>query len=296
MRKIFAILCVMAFSTTFGVDLYCEENPTDEECMAALHELREQVDLDEDDLETLGELIDGFDPTLTRPREEPFPTFDERLEAVHEFVHEISSAEPGDIIPMPYSLEVFHVKSQEETMHEMLNHPNDCIDTIMGSIIQKQISCEEQVLEDFMPASVLDPSGMSGIKNLSERQLHNMYFCELSKDYSKLTLEDLGRSQSEAYNQMFMFLRNAEKNAKRTYETNIRNAIAIIFADGIADLCAKPNPRFQFMKNLAKGIMYLAGSSHTDLSDMYHNLEMAIKWAKAGDDYGTAAAQRMGRK
>lgn len=225
------------------------------------------------------------------------PTFKERLQAVHEFNNECMLAVPGDEIPIPYSSEIHIVRSQEEIMHEMLDHPKHCLDTILGTIIQKQIFGEEEIPEESRDPSVLDSSGVSGgIKNLSEKLLHKMYFSQLSKDYSKLTLEDLAGAQTRAYEQMFDFLRKAEESAKRTYEFKLRNGILVAIGDGISDLLTKPCPKFQLMKNISLGIIFIAQQSYTDLSDMYDYLESAIEWAKIADNYGTEAAKRMGRK
>ena len=238
----------------------------------------------------------GFPVEGDENDEELFPGYKERVEAMQEFVNQVALADPGDVIPLPYSSEFHTVKTQEEFAYELLTHPRHCEDTIMGTIMQKQLNGEEEISEDLMPPVVLDTSGRLGINQLSEKQLHKMFFCQMSVDYSKFSLEDLGRLQIGAYSEMFIFLNKAEQCAKRTYEYNLRTAIAIAFSDGVKDILSKPSPRLQIMKNLAKGIMYLAAQSYTDLEDMYHNLEMAILWAEKADNYGTAAAKRMGHK
>lgn len=267
MKKLFTILCVMTCSNIFCVG---SDGATD-------------IDLETD-------ITISFDPTNTRP------SFDERGESISEFLDEITNSEAGTEIQVPFSSEIHIVKSGEEIVQRLLNHPDNCYDLLLGNIILKE---DARLLEgvkqlpDDMPNIVLDPSGMTGLDTLSESQLMSMAYVQLTNDYSKLTTDHLNSHSKTCYNQMFVFLRMAKWEAEDIWDGPLRRAATSAIEKAMETLAQTGSPKKAIVYGLYKGIIKFAMNVNENLTEMYSNLESAILWAEALDDCGTEQAKRI---
>lgn len=259
MKKLFTILWVLAFSNTFGA--------------------------------YPGFLVEG-------DNEEDHPTFDQRKEAINEFLYETVNSEVGTEIPVPYSSEIHIVKSNEEIINEMLTHPNNRYDLLMGNLLQKQntrlLQGIKQIPND-MPQIALDPSGMTGLDTLSERQLMSMIYVQLTYDFSQLTTAHLNSHAKTCYNQMFEFLRRAKWEAEDIWDGPLRRAARSAIEKAMETLAETGSPKKAIVFALYKGIIKFALNVNENLTEMYNHLEAAIMWADGLDDCGTEQAKRMGK-
>ncbi len=170
MRKIFTILCVMAFSNTFGVDADCtEENPTEEECKAALQELRERVELDEEDLETLDRItadwlgleempiikslrfdssarfppdlyvLDKYSGDIEPLHPEDFRYLNQKLSSPHEFI-KVKSLSVNPYINWPYYKVVEYKETCKIQMDGFLKRAMNATDDIWSTNIKNSVN------------------------------------------------------------------------------------------------------------------------------------------------------------
>ncbi len=224
-------------------------------------------------------------------------------------------------VPIPNSSEVYHVSSPEECLKRISNS-SDPLGMRLVALAKKKSKpnykpdkngpfiksrsrggCGLTCLA-LMPLK--DPSDTSealkSIESFSVDEIHSMVKNQIKGFgynvgvYDNLSLDQLSNYSISCYQQMFLALRDAQKESREIWDIALGRAIDATIETGIRALIITRQPTTALAVGVSAGVAKLCMSYGHNGLEIKKHLELSERWAKAGDLCKKELAKRMGQR